>query len=335
MQQPLISILVPFKNTEAYIGECLDSITAQTYNNWELVIVNDNSEDSSYTIVKGYANNDKRVKLLNSPGNGIIEALRYAYSNSKGEFITRMDSDDIMTPKKLEILIKSLLEFGKGHVALGQVHYFSEKGIGAGYKYYEEWLNSLTKSGTNFSEIYKECVIPSPCWMLHRNDLDLIEAFKPDRYPEDYDLAFRCYSKGIKCIPCNSVLHHWRDYDHRTSRTHEHYAQNHFIDIKLHYFLKLNFDSTRPLAIWGAGNKGKTIAKLLIEKKIPFFWICDNPNKIGKDIYGKYLLDFNYLEQLDNPQSIITVANSQAQLEIKRYMQSHNMKSMHDYFFFC
>jgi len=335
MQQPLISILVPFKNTETYIGECLDSVIAQTYDNWELVIVNDNSEDNSYSIVERFAYEDKRVKLLNNPGNGIIEALRYAYGNSKGQLITRMDSDDIMTPDKLDILKNSLLEFGKGHIAIGQVHYFSENGIGPGYKKYEEWLNSLAISGNNFSEIYKECVIPSPCWMLHREDLDIIDAFEPDRYPEDYDLAFRCYSKGIKSIPCNSVLHHWRDYSNRTSRTHPHYAQNHFIDIKLHYFLKLNYDPSRPLVIWGAGNKGKTISKLLIEKEIPFHWICDNPNKIGRDIYGKYVLDINYLKQLDSPQSIITVANSQAQQDIRKYMISYNRRPMVDYFFFC
>jgi len=335
MQQPLISIIVPFKNTEAHLAECLDSVISQTYINWELVIVNDNSEDSSYSIVENYANKDKRIKLLNSPGNGIIEALRYAYSNTKGEFITRMDSDDIMTPDKLGTLHESLLHFGKGHIALGQVHYFSENGIGAGYKNYEEWLNALTESGTNFSEIYKECAIPSPCWMLHRDDLDRVDAFEPDRYPEDYDLAFRCYSKGFKCIPCNSVLHHWRDYAYRTSRTHEHYAQNHFIDIKLHYFLELDYDSARPLTLWGAGDKGKTVAKLLIEKEVPFYWICDNPNKIGKDIYDNRLLDFKFLKQLDRPQSIITVANSQAQVEIREYLNLQDMKPMQDYFFFC
>jgi hypothetical protein len=171
--------------------------------------------------------------------------------------------------------------------------------------------------------------------MLHRDDLDRIDAFEPDRYPEDYDLAFRCYGKDIKCIPCETVLHHWRDYGNRTSRTHEHYAQNHFIDIKLFYFLRLNYDGSRPLAIWGAGSKGKTIAKLLIAKEIPFYWICDNPKKIGRDIYGKYLLDFNYLKQLEGPQSIITVANPEAQQEIRKYMDSHDMKPMHDYFFFC
>lgn len=335
MQEPLISILTPFKNTALYLKECIDSIIAQTYSNWELVIVDDGSNDSSFAIVEAYAKRDSRIKLHKNPGNGIIEALRHAYQNSQGELITRMDSDDIMHANKLKTLSELLLVNGKGYIAVGQVRYFSENGIGAGYKSYEQWLNKLTENGTNYSEIYKECVIPSPCWILYREDLDKIGAFNPDTYPEDYDMTFRCYEHKLKCIPCNAVVHDWRDYSIRTSRTHEHYAENHFLDLKLHYFLKLNHEPNRPLAIWGAGNKGKTVAKKLIEKGVSFHWICDNPKKIGKDIYGKTLLEFDFLKDLTKPQSIVTVANAEAQKEIKQYMISQNMKPMRDYFFFC
>jgi len=335
MPKPLISILVPFKNTGDYLNDCLESIIQQTYTDWELLIVDDGSEDKSVAIVEAYAARDQRITLLKNPGNGIIEALRFAYLNSKGSLITRMDSDDIMTPNKLAVLSKNLLEKGHGHIATGQVRYFSETGIGAGFKSYEEWLNRLIKTGSNYSEIYKECVIPSPCWMLFREDLDRVDAFNPDRYPEDYDLAFRCYELSLKCIPSQDVIHLWRDYSTRTSRTHEHYAENHFIDLKLHYFLKLNYDASRPLAIWGAGLKGKTIAKCLVEAQIPFYWICDNPKKIGKSIYGQLLYNFEYLSQLENPQSIITVANTEAQKQIRSYMTKQQMISMQDYFFFC
>ena len=178
-------------------------------------------------------------------------------------------------------------------------------------------------------------MIPSPCWMLHRDDFIACDGFNPNRYPEDYDLAFRFYKARYTCIPCDKVLLNWRDYSTRTSRTHEHYAQNHFLDLKVLYFLELNYDASRPLAIWGAGVKGKTLAKLLIKKDVPFYWICDNPKKIGKHIYEQELLNFNYLLQLNKPQSIVTVANEKAQQEIKQYFKNQNMQSMIDYFFFC
>lgn len=335
MQNPLVSILTPFKNTEVFIEDCLKSIINQTYTNWELLIIDDNSTDSSYNIVDSFAKKDSRIKLLKNSGNGIIDALKLAFKSSKGELITRMDSDDIMQPNKLEVLANNLLRFGKQHVAIGLVNYFSEDGIKAGYKNYETWLNKLTKTGSNYTEIYKECVIPSPCWMIFRSDLVACDAFNPNTYPEDYDLAFRFYKHNYKCIPCNEVIHNWRDYSSRTSRTHVHYAENHFISLKLHYFFELDYNPNKTLVIWGAGNKGKVIAKTLIKNDIAFEWICDNPNKIGRDIYGKIMHPFSFLKTVKNPQSIISVANQSAQKEIGMYLKSMHKINDKDYFFFC
>jgi len=335
MSHPIISILVPFKNTEPFIGECISSIVDQTYSNWEAIFVDDHSDDSSSNRVAEVAKSDNRIKHFKNEGAGIIEALRTAYKNAVGDFITRMDSDDIMAPNRLEVMIANLMIYGKGHLAIGQVRYFRKDGVSDGYARYERWINQLTKTGSNYSEIYKECVVPSPCWMLHRDDFEACEGFEPNRYPEDYDLTFRFYRAKYTCIPCNDILLYWRDYSTRTSRTHQHYAINYFLDIKVHYFLELDYDKQRPLTIWGAGNKGKTVAKLLIEKQIPFYWICDNQKKIGKDIYGKKLLNFNYLEQLNHPQSIVTVANEDEQEAIKTYFETQRMTTMQDYFFFC
>ncbi|MFK7810971.1 MAG: glycosyltransferase [Maribacter sp.] len=335
MQNPLVSIIIPFKNTAVFLEECLVSIRKQTHLNWEVLAVDDHSSDESLKIVQGFSEEDSRIQVFQNPGTGIIEALRTGYSKSQGQFITRMDSDDIMTTNKLEILAASLLKSGKGHLAIGQVKYFSDSGISNGYSRYEIWLNQLTKVGNNYSEIYKECVVPSPSWMVYREDLDNCGAFESNIYPEDYDLAFRFYEKGLKCIPCNQLLHHWRDYETRTSRTSENYAQNYFLEIKLHYFLKLEYHTNRPLVVWGAGNKGKAISKLLLEKQIDFHWVCDNPKKIGKSIYGKEMLHYEFLQTLRNSQCIVTVANEEAQVVIRDYLAELELVSMKDYFFFC
>ncbi|MEX0273844.1 MAG: glycosyltransferase [Flavobacteriaceae bacterium] len=326
---------MPFKDTAVYLPECLDSILAQTYAHWEVLAVNDHSQDASCDIVADMAQKDSRIKWYHNEGQGIIPALRTAYAHSSGTYITRMDSDDIMVPEKLEVMVRQLQQYGPGHIAVGQVRYFSHRGISDGYARYETWINGLTALGANFSDIYKECVIPSPCWMVHRTDLNKCGAFDRDRYPEDYDLTFRFYKGRLKCLPNRKLLHYWRDYDTRTSRTHEHYAQNYFLDIKLHYFLMLDYDSPRPLVVWGAGNKGKAIAKGLIANGLNFNWLCDNPKKIGKKIYGQPMVHFSQMETLQAPQSIITVANEKAQKEIRDYLGSLDQKPGADYFFFC
>lgn len=335
MQSPVISILTPFKNTSKFLNECLLSIINQSFTNWELLIIDDHSTDDSYQVVNAFAEKESRIKLYKNSGNGIIDALQLAFSLSKGRFITRMDSDDLMHPEKLQTMLNDLQTHGRQHIALGLVTYFNENGLGNGFKNYEKWLNTLTSSGSNFNEIYKECVIPSPCWMVHKTDLIACDAFNPKRYPEDYDLAFRFYKQGFKCIPAQKTLHQWRDYNTRASRTQAHYAENHFIDLKLQYFLELDYNTTRPLTLWGAGTKGKIIAKKLKALQIPFIWICDNPKKIGKHIYDIELYEFRHLNQLYQPQSIVSVANKTAQEDIKMYFKTQNMKAMVDYYFFC
>jgi len=335
MQNGKVSIIIPFKNTAHFLPECLDSIVNQTYREWEVLAVNDHSTDKSFELLTSYSQKDDRIKVFQNTGNGIIPALQTAYAHSNGQFVTRMDSDDIMEPHRLEVMVKSLIENGQGHVAVGQVKYFSNRGISNGYERYEKWLNRLTSEGNNFDEIYKECVIPSPCWMTHRADFEQCDGFNPKRYPEDYDLTFRFYEHGFKIVPCNQILHLWRDYDTRTSRTHEHYAQNYFLDIKLHYFLKLDYVKNRPLVVWGAGFKGKKIARGLKKIGVEFTWLCDNPKKIGKKIYGKKLMHFEALQNLKNPQSIITVANEDAQQEIHNYFSELGQLPAQDYFFFC
>ncbi|TYB73523.1 glycosyltransferase family 2 protein [Bizionia algoritergicola] len=335
MSKSLISIVTPFKNTEKFLPDCLQSILNQTYTNWELVIIDDASTDNSFSIVEQFANHDKRIKLYKNPGSSIIQALQFAFSKTSGDFITRMDSDDIMTPNKLEVLHANLMEYGQGHVAVGQVKYFREDGISDGFAKYEIWLNHLTESGTNFKEIYKECVIPSPCWMVHRADFIACDAFNPNTYPEDYDLAFRFYKYSLKCIPCSETIHLWRDYSSRTSRTHENYAQNNFLELKVNYFIELDYQASRPLVIWGAGKKGKTVARLLQEQNIPFYWICDNPKKIGKEIYNVTLHHTNHLKTLVNPHCLITVANKIEQKNIKKQLEELALKPASDYFFYC
>ncbi|MCF8461578.1 MAG: glycosyltransferase [Flavobacteriales bacterium] len=326
---PRISILIPCKNAEQFLKECFTSILAQTESNWELIVVNDGSTDDSKVILDQFAQADERILILENNGSGIIDALRLAYSKSSGELVTRMDADDIMAPNKLEILKRNLIKSGLGHVAVGQVKYFSDEELKDGYRYYESWLNRLTATGTNYSDIFRECVIPSPCWMVFREDLDRCGAFESDQYPEDYDLTFRFFGNGLKVILCSEIIHYWRDHSSRSSRNDPNYADNRFLDLKLKWFLRLSHDSSRPLVVWGAASKGKMLSKGLLEAGVDFRWMCNNPNKINKHVYGKLMENVAGIKQLENPQVIVAVANKDEQAEIREQLGADEA------FFFC
>ena len=332
---PTISVLMPVKNTAPFLEECLDSIIAQTETDWELLAIDDHSGDDSSGILEAYAAADTRIRTYPSDGTGIIEALRTAHNRSTGHLITRMDSDDVMGADKLAVLKGKLCGAGPGHVAVGQVDYFSDSELGEGYSNYAAWLNALTVEGRNFDDLYRECVIPSPCWMLYRDDLERCGGFRPDRYPEDYDLCFRLYANGLICIPCNDVIHRWRDYPTRTSRTDAHYADNCFLDIKLHYFLDVDYEGARPLVLWGAGRKGKHIAKQLSAASVRFAWLCNNPRKIGQKIHGQLLQNDDVAFTFAHPQFIVAVAGDEQQAPIVERLVNAQCSPGQDYFLFC
>jgi len=322
---------MPARDAQKYIAECIESILAQSYFNWELIVVDDGSTDQTAKIISDYSVSDDRIRLFCQPALGIIPALRLAYEQSSGSLITRMDSDDIMSSEKIEKLTDLLIQHGKGHVATGLVEYFSESGLGDGYRKYETWLNELTSTRKNYTEIYKECCIASPCWMLWREDLDACMAFRPDSYPEDYDLVFRFYENNLKVVAADDILHRWRDHDVRSSKTVGHYKENSFLDLKVNYFIKIDYKYQKNLVLWGAGKKAKKVARLLSARKIDFIWVCNNVQKIGQMIYETVLQDvkdFNFSDK----QVIVTLANS---LDKDDATQVLSTAMNCEYYFFC
>lgn len=323
---------MPTKNAEKHIAVCLDSIINQSFKDWELLVVNDHSTDATRTILEEFAAKDSRISFFDNKGNGIIKALQLAYKNAKGNRITRMDSDDIMPNNKLELMSKALQE-NPNALITGYVRYISDGELKGGYLYYQDWLNSLVDYNSHYSQIYKECVIPSPCWMVTRVVFEKCGAFRSETYPEDYDLTFRFYENKIPIVSLQEELHIWRDHQARASRNDDNYSDNSFLDIKLHYFLKLDFDKTKTLVLWGAGKRAKALAKLFIENNIRFEWACNNHNKIGHHIYDLKILDTESVFKSEiQYQSIVTVANKEEQVDIKQFSET---KENLELFWFC
>lgn len=324
---------MPVRNAGPFLEECLTSIIKQSYPNWELHVTNDHSTDDSMFLLQKYSNKIPNIHLHLNDGKGIIDALKTAYSKTKGQLITRMDADDIMPPEKLAIMSTLLLQHGIGHLVTGKVNYFSETKLGDGFQKYETWLNKFCIEDNHFSEIYKECVIPSPCWMMLREDFDKIGAFDSELYPEDYDLCFRMYKYNIAVVSSDQILHHWRDHSSRASRNDENYSDNRFLDLKITYFLELDYNEHHPLIIWGAGKKGKRLAELLIKKNIEFLWLTNNTNKIGKHIYTKKIESQDIIHTIPPAQILLAIANKAEQNEVTQLIQT--TKRNHFTYKFC
>lgn len=105
MKDKLISIVVPVYNAEKWLGYCLNSIMAQTWPRFEAILVNDGSKDSSLEICNNYAALDDRFRVLDVPNGGVSKARNLGVSQAKGDYLVFVDSDDVVTPDMLEIMM--------------------------------------------------------------------------------------------------------------------------------------------------------------------------------------------------------------------------------------
>lgn len=106
-ENPLISVIVPVYNAENYLHLCIASLLAQTHKNLEIILVNDGSKDSSLSICRGYADKDKRIKVIDKPNTGVSDTRNIGIEAAKGEYIMFCDSDDCVAPDWCRCLLEA------------------------------------------------------------------------------------------------------------------------------------------------------------------------------------------------------------------------------------
>ena len=105
---PPISVVMPVYNCERYVAEAVESILAQTFTDFEFLIIDDGSTDRSLAILKRYAGRDPRIRLVSRPNTGLVGALNEGLGLARGELIARMDADDVALPERFEIQVAYL-----------------------------------------------------------------------------------------------------------------------------------------------------------------------------------------------------------------------------------
>ena len=125
LDMPLISVIVPVYGVEKYIEKCLKSIINQTYENLEIILVDDGSKDKSGIICENYANKDKRIKVFHKKNGGLSDARNYGIEHSKGEYLTFIDSDDYIEDDYVEYLYSLIKEGYKMSICSLYVEYTS------------------------------------------------------------------------------------------------------------------------------------------------------------------------------------------------------------------
>ena len=105
----LVSIIVPVYNAERYLHRCIDSVLAQTYTNFELLLINDGSKDNSGEICDKYAVKDSRIRVFHKENGGVSSARNMGIDEAKGEWLSFIDSDDWIEPTMYEKMLQELI----------------------------------------------------------------------------------------------------------------------------------------------------------------------------------------------------------------------------------
>lgn len=106
-KNPLVSVIIPIYNAEKYLNQCLDSVLEQTYQNLEVICVNDGSNDGSYEIIDSFLKRDKRICVVNKDNDGVSKARNDGLKIASGKYICFVDSDDWLAPQIIDIAVNT------------------------------------------------------------------------------------------------------------------------------------------------------------------------------------------------------------------------------------
>lgn len=223
---PLISVVMSVCNDEKYLSEAIESILNQTYTNFEFIIINDGSTDSSFDIIQEYMQKDERIVLISRENKGLPYSLNEGIEKAKGKYIARMDSDDISKSERIQMQLEFLEEFNYDLVGS-----------------YIEKIDMNHKSlGVSISPITKKQIdklLPHATVAFHPTWFGKKDLFVKTMYNElfitaqDYEFLSRAIAKGYRVGNIDKVLLNYRVNFNALSN------KKAYIQFKLHQFVTI------------------------------------------------------------------------------------------------
>lgn len=322
--KPRVSVILPFRNAEATLEECLDSIRNQTLRDFEVVAVDDGSSDASAERVRRWSQEDSRVRLLQPGRSGLVAAMNLGIARSLAPLVARMDADDIMRPERLAVQEAYLREHP--HIALVscQVALFPADQIRSGYREYVRWQNMCHSPADIANNLFVESPHAHPSVMFRRRVFDGLGGYCEGDFPEDYDLWLRMAEAGHAMAKVPSVLLDWRERPDRLSRTDPRYSREAFDRLRAKYLSRdARVKDAAELCIWGAGRTTRKRVRRLLDLGVCYSgWIDIDPRKIGKTIWGRPVHAPQWLDGNAHPFVLIYVTNHGARDEIEENLNA-------------
>ena len=213
-----VSIIVPVYQVEKYIRQCVDSILAQTFTDFELILVDDGSKDQSGKICDEYARMDTRVKVIHKENGGAADTRNRGVNQAVGNYVMFVDSDDYLAPTMLECLYRNILNENADIAACNYLYFFENDRK----KDFATNVQSEVLTGTEIF-YYRKNERNYGFWTVVWNKLMKREIvgkvkFRSGKYYEDEFWANEIYQMDIKIVTIPECLYYYRQHENSTMR---------------------------------------------------------------------------------------------------------------------
>lgn len=332
MTLPAVSFLMPVRNEARYLPAALDSLYRQTCTDWELVVVDDGSTDETPAILAAAKAQDRRMRVLTIPGQGLVSALNEGLAACRAPLVARMDGDDIAHPRRLEFQTAYLNAHPDVGLLASSFRHFPRSGLRIGMLTYETWQNNLGCHDHIIRDLYVESPFVHPTVMLRRDELLSVGGYRDMGWAEDYDLWLRLIAGGTRCARLPQALLFWRDRPERATRSLPAYSAAAFRACKLHHLLNGFLRGIHGVTLVGAGREGRAWHRTLRERRIEVQrWVDVDPRKIGRVLHGAPVHAAGTFTIQNGERLLVTVGTRGAREQIRRWAQGAGLRDGTEY----
>lgn len=330
---PRVSFILPVRDGAETIAQALQSLSGQTYPDFEILVFDDGSSDGSARIVEQAAMKDGRIRLLGSEPLGLVGALVRLVESSDSELLARMDADDLCHPERLEKQVALLDARPDVHIASSLVRCFPESEVRGGMRRYQAWLNGLVEPEEIARDMFVESPLCHPSVLMRRAAYEETGGYRDDGLPEDYGLWLRFFNSGFKMAKVPEVLFSWRESPTRLTRTDVRYAKERFFELKLREILAGPLKDVKTVAVWGAGTTGKKWGRALKKRGFEITAFIDvHTQKVGRRARGAPVVHFETLKYGVPAQMLIAaVGLSGARRRIREFLADLGYRDLKDF----
>lgn len=333
MSTPKISVLISVYNAANTIRRCIESILDQTFSAFEIVLVNDGSDDATLSIIKSIE--DPRLILIDLPHIGLPRALNEGLKHCKGKYIARMDADDWSFPYRLQVQFDALEKHEDMGVVTGLVAYAGDRSKNEGYARHVDWVNSLKDHQAMYDNRFEDSPIVNPSCMFRRELIEKFGGYIEADIPEDYEFWLRMFQHKVKFCKVEKPMIKWYDLDDRLTRTSDHYSMEAFQKVKVQYLIQ-HLKKASPKHRFYVFGTGKSVMKksealrqagIQVEKYIE---VKDGPYQSSDIIHYSKVPEYSA-----NMIILSYIGDRAGKEKVKTYLEGLNYKLGESYFIMC